>query len=339
MKELIVPRRLKRGDTVAFISISGGRAGDPDMIGRYRLAKSRFEEAYGVSVIETPHALSGSAFLYSHPELRAGDLHWALTRPEISGIVCNMGGDDSYRVLPYIDPGLIREHPKVFMGYSDIATWMAVFAYAGVRAYYGPNVLTPFGQPGRLDDYTKEAVRKALFSGDVIGEIRPSEAYTPIEWRSDVRPEQIVWTANDGYSVVQGTGTVSGRLFVLCPGPLQQIMATKYYPGTDFFEGTVLAIEHGQPYGSTLAGLHTLRSFAASGAFDKAAAVITGKMDGQARASLLKVINEEVHRNDLVILENVDFIHRTPMTVLPTGAVCRIDCEKRTLSVTEPGAI
>ena len=44
MKELIIPSKLNEGDTVAFISISGGRAGDEDMLPRYLLGKRRFEK-------------------------------------------------------------------------------------------------------------------------------------------------------------------------------------------------------------------------------------------------------------------------------------------------------
>ena len=44
MRELIVPKKLNRGDTVAFISISGGRAGDPDMLARYETGRKRFED-------------------------------------------------------------------------------------------------------------------------------------------------------------------------------------------------------------------------------------------------------------------------------------------------------
>ena len=62
MKDLIVPKKLKKGDTIAFISISGGRAGDPDMIKRYETGKRRMEEIFGVHVIETPHALMGSSY-------------------------------------------------------------------------------------------------------------------------------------------------------------------------------------------------------------------------------------------------------------------------------------
>ena len=100
MKPLIVPKKLNPGDTVAFISLSGGRAGDPDMIKRYQNGKNRFEEIFGVKVVETPNALKGNTFIFEHPEKRAEDLHWALQNPEVKGIICNMGGDDSYRVLP-----------------------------------------------------------------------------------------------------------------------------------------------------------------------------------------------------------------------------------------------
>ena len=338
MKELIVPKKLNRGDTIALISLSGGRAGDEDMLPRYQIGKSRLEEIYGVRIIETPNALAGSSFLYEHPEKRAEDLMWALKNPDIKGIICNMGGDDSYRVLPYIDIQIIHDNPKVFMGYSDIATWMAVFAYAGVRAYYGPNALTPIAQPGSLDEYTKNSILRTLFSSEVIGEIKCSEQITPIEWRN-IPISEIKWEKNGGYNILQGTGKRQGRLFCLCGGPLRQIMGTKYFPSSNFFEDTFIAIEHGAPYGDYLAGLHELRAFAAAGVFDKAAGIITGKLDEESRKTLLRVINQEVHRDDMIILENVDFVHHTPMMVMPMGVLAEIDCDATTFSIVEHGVI
>ena len=360
MKDLIIPSRLNEGDTVAFLSISGGRAGDEDMLPRYRLGKRRFERIFHVNVVETPHALCGSGYLYEHPEKRAGDLMWALENDSVKGIVCTQGGDDSYRVLPYIDPQVIHDHPKVFMGFSDIATWMAVFAYAGVRAYYGPTVLTPIAQPGKLDAYTEEAIRRTLFSGEVIGEIRPAEKNTPIDWnttytiregRKDVVCERfpdnseeiedpkdrIPWTPGTGYKVLQGSGKIRGRLIAVCGGPLWQIMGTKFFPGPDVWEDSIVALEHGSIYGSKLAGLHELRAFAAAGAFDKAKAVITGPLDEDSEETIRKVLCEEIRRPDMVILENVDFVHRTPMTVLPTGAWTEIDCDVPRIEILEPG--
>ncbi len=338
MKNLLVPKKLNPGDTIATISISGGRAGDADMLPRYQKGKERLEQIFGVHVVETPYALCGKPYLFEHPEKRAEDLMWALENPDIQGIICNMGGDDSYRVLPFIDTKVIHDNPKVFMGYSDIATWMAVFAYAGVRAYYGPNVLTPIAQPGRMDAYTEDAIRRTLFQNEVIGEIKPCNEYTPIDWK-DTPESEILWTKNTGYKVLQGSGKVSGNLIAVCGGPLWQIMGTKYYPSADIWENSFICLEHDAVYGSVRAGLHEARAFAASGAFDKAKGILTGPLDEENEQTLLQVINEEVHRPDMVILENVDFIHRTPMTVIPTGALAEIDCERATLTITESGVL
>ena len=359
MKNLIVPGRLKSGDTVAFISLSGGRAGDEDMLSRYHTGKRRFEKAFGVNVIETPNALNGSRFLYEHPEKRAEDLMWALKNETVQGIICNQGGDDSYRVLPFINTQVIHDHPKVFMGFSDIATWMAVFAYSGVRAYYGPTVLTPIAQPGRMDEYTEDAIRRTLFSNEIIGEIKPSERHTPIDWNKtyevergsrkikyerfpetedpDAPEEKINWTVNTGYKALQGSGSVTGYLVPVCGGPLRQIMGTKFFYSSDIWEDAVIAMEHCNVYGSKLAGLHELRAFAAAGAFDKAKAIVTGPLDCDSEETLLQVINKEAGRSDMLIMENVDFIHRTPMTVLPVGAKTEVDCDKPEIRILEPG--
>lgn len=62
MYKLEVPKVLKRGDTIALISISGGRAGDEDMLYRYEIGKRRLEEIWGIHAISTPNALAGSNF-------------------------------------------------------------------------------------------------------------------------------------------------------------------------------------------------------------------------------------------------------------------------------------
>ena len=50
MYKLGVPKVLKRGDTIALISISGGRAGDEDMLYRYEVAKSDWRK-YGAFML------------------------------------------------------------------------------------------------------------------------------------------------------------------------------------------------------------------------------------------------------------------------------------------------
>lgn len=152
---------------------------------------------------------------------------WAMQDKKINGIICMMGGDDSYRVLPYIDLNVIKNNPKVFMGYSDITSWMAVFAKACIRTCYDSNLLTPITQPVALDNYTKEATTKCLFSTEIIGDVSACSEYTNIEWRN-VGKDEIKWVSNTGYRLVQGSGVVQGRLFGGCAGPLRQIMGTEF---------------------------------------------------------------------------------------------------------------
>lgn len=333
MKPFIKPRCLETGSTVAAISISGGRAGDPDLRWRYELGKKRLETVFGLRVIETPNALRGTAFLYQNPRARAEDLLWALENSEVEGIITCMGGDDSYRILPFLDRETIRRHPKVMMGFSDITTTCMVFARAGVTSFYGPCLLTPIAQPGELDPYTENAVRKTLFSSEAPGLILPCEAYTPIDWQ-DKAASEIIWQKNSGYRCIQGQGKVRGRLLGGCVGPLQQIMGTDTYPSAEMWDGALLFLENGIPYGSLRAELHAWRAIAASGAFSKAAGLITPEMTEEVEQILLKVL-KEAGREDLPVLVNADFGHRTPMTVLPLGAIAEIDCGQLTFSILE----
>lgn len=337
MNGLIKPRKLSPGDTVATISISGGRAGDPDMIERYLVGKHRLESIFGLKVVETPNALKGSEFLYRNPKARADDLMQALLDPNIKAIITNMGGDDTYRLLPYIDYEIIRNNPKIYIGFSDISSSHNIFTYAGVSSFYGPSLLTPIAQPVALDEYTINWIKKVLFSDEVIGEIPPCKKYTPIEWVK-TKPEEIIWTENKGYEVFQGKGKVHGRLIGGCGGPLRQMMGTCVFPTAEMWKDSIIFLECPAPYGG-ISGLHELRAFAATGMFRLAKGLICTYMDDNDKKTLTKVIRDEEGLIDFPILLNVDFGHRTPMTILPIGAMAEIDCDKGTFSILESGVV
>lgn len=120
-------------------------------------------------------------------------------------------------------------------------------------------------------------------------------------------------------------------------GPLQQIMGTEVFPGRELWEGSILFMENLSPSNSALAALHGWRALAASGALELCAGIITPAMGNEDREVLLKVLKHEVHREDLPVLSGVDFGHRTPMTVLPVGAMAELNCEESRFSILESG--
>lgn len=158
------------------------------------------------------------------------------------------------------------------------------------------------------------------------------------EWRN-IGKDEIKWVPNTGYKLVQGSGVVRGRIFGGCAGPLRQIMGTEFFPSQDFFRDCIIMLEIGSPYGSTLAGLHELRALDAAGMFRHATGIIVGQLNEEEESMLVKFLKYEARREDIPVLSNVDFVHRTPMTVVPMGAMAEIDCSCATFRIMESGVV
>src|SRR5580704_14725898 len=159
---MIKPRALRPGDKVAAISLSRGW---PSVYPRaYQDGKRQLQEAFGVEVVESRYALKEIPWLAAHPEARAADLMEVLRDPSIRGIISSIGGDDSIRMLPFLDLSVIRENPKIFLGYSDSTITHLAFLKAGVTSFYGPSIMAGFDENGGLLPYMPESVRQALFT-------------------------------------------------------------------------------------------------------------------------------------------------------------------------------
>ena len=78
-----------------------------------------------------------------HPQDRADDIHRMFSDPDIKAIICARGGYGANRVLPLIDYELIRENPKIFMGYSDITAYLtSITQKTGLITFHGPMLVS-----------------------------------------------------------------------------------------------------------------------------------------------------------------------------------------------------
>src|SRR5699024_10309276 len=207
-------KKLQHGDTVATVSPSWGGAGDPEIRWRYEQGIKRLKDVFGLNVVAMPHSLKGSKYLYDHPEARAEDLMNAFKDDQIKGIFANIGGEESIRLLPYIDFDVIRQNPKIFMGYSDVTISHLFCLKAGISSFYGPAILTDFAENVAMYPYTIEMVERTLFTNETIGEIQPPNKWTSeaINWDEASKNKPRTMHPNTGYEVLQGTGLVQGRL-------------------------------------------------------------------------------------------------------------------------------
>ncbi len=169
---MLKPPKLHPGDKIATVSLSWG--GPSVFPYRYQMGVQQLKDEFGLQVVEMPNILKDADWLSRNPQARADDLMQAFADPSIKGIFSTIGGNDSIRLLPFMDLSLIRDNPKIFMGYSDTTISHLICYKAGLVSFYGPSIMAEFAENGGLFPYMVESLRKTLFSSDVIGEVKPS---------------------------------------------------------------------------------------------------------------------------------------------------------------------
>ncbi len=87
--------------TIGIVSLSSGIIGEDFVKHEVDLGVQRLKDL-GLNPIFLPHSLKGLDFIKDHPEARAEDLIQAFSDDRIDMILCAIGGDDTYRLLPYL---------------------------------------------------------------------------------------------------------------------------------------------------------------------------------------------------------------------------------------------
>ncbi|GAF63352.1 hypothetical protein BTS2_0243 [Bacillus sp. TS-2] len=338
---LTKPNKLKRGDKIATISTSWGGAGDSDLIWRYHQGVERLESIFGLEIVPMPNSLKGSEYLYQHPKARAEDLLLAFSDPSIKGVFANIGGEDSVRLLPYIDYKIIENHPKIFMGYSDVTISHLICHKAGLSSFYGPAILTDFAENVAMDSYTIEMVNRTLFSNEVIGEIAPAKEWTSefLAWEEKNKLKKRRMYQNSGYHILQGSGKARGRLIGGCIEVLEFAKGTELWPKEEYWQDSILFLETAEVKSEPDMIRYWLRNYATQGILQKLNGMIFAKpyddkYAEEYKSEIIKVM-KEYGLTDLPILFNVNFGHTEPKCILPYGILAELDCEHATFSILE----
>ncbi len=337
---MIVPEKLKKGDTVAIVSLSSGMGGEKAFYHRYLLGKERLEKVFGLNVVTMPNALKGIEYLYKHPKARADDLMNAFKDKNIKAIFTMIGGDDSIRVIPYIDNDIIKNNPKIFIGYSDTTVMHMLLYKNGITSYYGPAILSEIAENGNMHKYTQENLETVLFSNDNLI-IESSSEWTNdrIDWTDQSKNNDFrkMRKETHGYEVLQGNGTFQGKLLGGCLDVMNMIIGTTIWPDINEWEDKILFIETSEVKPSPNDVIYFLRHLTALGVMDKINGIIFGKPKDEVyydeyKKALLKVVKEEQNLN-LPILYNVNFGHTAPMCTLPYGLNAIVDLDKKTITI------
>ena len=339
------PKPLRRGDKVAVVSLSSGMLGEKSCRHNVTLGTKRLQE-FGLEPVFMPNALKGIEYLDKNPQARAEDLKEAFRDNSIKGIICAIGGDDTYRLLPYLmeDPEfltLVKTKPKLFTGFSDTTINHLMFYKLGMTTYYGPCFICDLADMGKdMLPYTKEYFQ-GYFAGHEKKEILPSPVW--YEERKDFSAAAlgIERTAHEdakGFEILQGSGHFQGKLLGGCAESIYDVLTgTRYkdekeicekyglFPEKEEWKGKILFIEtcEEQPKPELLA--RELAMLREKGVFEEITGILAGKPQDEVFYEEYKqVYRKAVENPELSIVYNVNFGHAHPRCALPYGVEAEV---------------
>lgn len=339
---MIKPKKLQQGDKIATISLSWGGAGE--IPNRYKIGKRQISNNFGLEVIETKNALKSAKWIYENPKARAEDLMEALENKSIKAIISNIGGDDSIRILPFIDLDVIKRNPKIFLGFSDSTVTHFCFYKAGVTSFYGTSTLVGFAENNGMHHYQIADIKRTLFSNGITGEIKPNiNGWTSerFEW-DNPKNEKISrrLIKSNGWNFLQGSKTVSGELLGGCFEVLETLKDTKLWVKPSEWKGKILFFETSEATISPDYFLWILRNYVASGIIHNINGLIIGRPYNnqyikEYENALIRVIRNEACLKDLPIITEMDFGHTCPTFTIPYGVKAEINPINKTFSIIE----
>lgn len=269
---------------------------------------------------------------------RAQELNELIYDESVDCIMAAAGGYVSDSILPYIDYAYLKDHPKIFVGHSDVTSvLLAVHAKCGFPVFYGPNFVTSFAHSKIYREYALKVFLDVVNSDEPY-EIPKSVYYTDehtdwyageAQFKEQIQKEQK--QKNHWKKVVPGKAR--GRLMGGNTDNFSLLYGNPYCP--EIQQGDILFLENineeADFFERAIANLFTF------GIFEKISGLIFGKPKGYndigSNKSETEIFSEIVNGRDIPILADFDCGHTLPIATLPIGKQVCLDTENLSLTV------
>ena len=318
IREIIKPKRLKEGDTIGLIA--------PGSL----LSKDEFDESkknlenLGFKVVYPNNILARDGYLAGTDKQRADDIHEMFSRKDVNAIIAARGGYGCTRILPLLDYNLIKNNPKILVGYSDVtALLFGIFKETGLICFHGPVGISTFNKFS-VDYFTDVLIyphdKLIMYNAH---ETTTKAAYKPVTIRGGFAKGQLV----------------GGNLSLV-----SSVIGTPYDIDTD---GKIIFLEEvgEEPYRID----RMLTQMIENGKFNKAAGVALGvfldciskpKESGiNSSFSVLEVMYDRLFRFEIPIVYGMSFGHINNKFTLPFGINAELDTLAQTITLMEPAVI
>lgn len=295
---MLVPNKLKIGDTIGVIAPSNPIIGDN--IEEMEKAKKIVEKA-GYKVKFSKNIFSNINGYSNSAKEKAEDINSMFKDKDIKMIWCAKGGENSNTTFEYLDFETIKNNPKIICGYSDITSLTNIISErAGFVTFNSTNFKTI------ATDETNYSFEQALkrFSGESIELENPDgKQYKTI--RSGKAQGRLI-----GGNVTLTRGLVSGKYNIN-------------------FENKILFLEElGFETGPALLSNH-LYYMKQNGVFDKVNGIWLGNYTHESGITLEKILLDVIGEDyNKPIIKSENFGHIENKIAIPIGTEAQIDTSK-----------
>ncbi|MCF7823472.1 MAG: LD-carboxypeptidase [Candidatus Marinimicrobia bacterium] len=300
---MIIPDPIQAGATIAVISPSS--APKPEKLKR----GIEYLKSMGFKIKEGPNLWGKHKYLSGHGPEQLSDLHWAFSDDEVDLIFCSRGGYGTPRYLDDIDYELIAQHPKFFVGYSDItALQNALGIETGLVSISGAMVAVEMAGENGIDPYTESSLWKLL---------------------REPMSGQILQNPEDIPAKILSPGKGEGPIVGGCLSLFNNLMGTPYFPDVS---GGIMILED---IGENVQHLDRMLSQFKMAGFFHGENRINGLMLGQFIDTweeaneddfeLEELVHDIIGEVDYPIITNVAYGHNMRKMPIPLGATAILD--------------
>lgn len=298
------PRALKPGDTIGLVAPASAFDHRDFESGVAALREHGFIVRYRDDIFDRVRYLAGS------DTRRAEEFHGMFRDPEIHAVFGVRGGYGSARIVPDLDPDLIKANPKIFVGMSDLTNLLLWLGQnCGLVSFHGPVV----ARRGGWSEFSWKQLLAALEGSQGDAPIHPEGLTTVIGGLAD-------------------GPLVGGNLTILCHS-----IGTPWQPE---LRGSILFIEEvNERYWRVDRRIVHLRT---SGLMEGVVGVLVGQVhksgepedDGTA---LEEVLHDVLGDLGVPVMMGFPAGHGQDNITLPMGARVRMDADSKELRWLESG--
>ncbi|MEM8679213.1 MAG: LD-carboxypeptidase [Planctomycetota bacterium] len=326
--EVLVPRALRPGDTIQIVAPAG-------LLDRERIERATERlRAMGFTVKTNADAYQEAGYLAGTDERRANEINQAFRDPDVDAVFPGTGGYGTMRILERLDYDLIRQNPKILIGFSDItALHTAIHQQTGLITFHSPVPMWGLGSEENLTPFSAHYFWRALLADQYppgeTGYLISAEG-NAVDTRTD--PDS---SCELGPPTTVHGGKAQGRLI---GGNLSLVAATI---GTPYEVDTTDRILFLEDVGEAPYRIdRMLCQLRLAGAFDGCRGVVLGQFTRRKNEdtseevrTIDEVLDEYFQDLGVPVLRDFPMGHHPCNATFPVGAQCELDADAGTLRV------